>query len=121
MSEKEKIENKILKLSKESTMELKGIAILFVILGHMGYQGVLGVVGVHIFLVVSGYGIYYSFKRNGFENFWNKRILSVYVPYLVWQIPSMIIRRIMNQNITLTDIFATLLGIDFGHLVDQTM
>lgn len=70
---------KSLELFQTDTYALKGIAILFVLLGHMGYLDASGAWGVHIFLIVSGYGLYCSEKKSGIDSFWRKRILAVYL------------------------------------------
>lgn len=73
----------------EFTTSLKGIGILTVIWAHVGKQ--LGVpaiqfiagVGVTLFLICSGYGMEKSFQKNGLKDFWKKRILSVYIPFVI--------------------------------------
>lgn len=55
--------NFYLNISEDGTQVLKGIAIILVILGHLGYLDMPGVGGVHIFLILSGYGIYCSVKK----------------------------------------------------------
>ena len=68
-------------LSKEQTLLLKGIAILMVILGHMSYITWGGAGGVTIFLILSGYGIHESFKKNGLKNYWKKKISTFAAHY----------------------------------------
>lgn len=80
MDERRKIKYN-LEISKEGTQALKGIAILLVIFGHMGFLDIPGAGGVHIFLILSGYGIYCSVNKNGLYQYWKKRIVSVYIPY----------------------------------------
>ena len=70
------------------TTVLKGIAILLVIIQHFtgGWSRVftpLGGIGVSIFLILSGYGINESVKRNGLANFWGKRGVRVCIPYFL--------------------------------------
>lgn len=43
----------------------------------------LGGIGVAVFLIVSGYGINESIKRSGFKNYWVKRIIKVWMPYVL--------------------------------------
>lgn len=67
------------------TTTLKGIAIVIIILSHtMGcFTRVftpLGGIGVAMFLILSGYGLNESFKRNGIGSFWKKRFLRVWIP-----------------------------------------
>lgn len=68
---------------------LKGVAIILIICSHCssGWEwGRLltpwGGIGVAIFLVVSGYGLNESYKRNGLDGFWRKRLSKVYIPYI---------------------------------------
>lgn len=42
-----------------------------------------GGIGVAIFLILSGYGLNESFKRNGIEGFWKKRFSRVWIPYFI--------------------------------------
>lgn len=70
------------------TTSLKGIAIVIIILCHtMGcFTRVftpLGGIGVAMFLILSGYGLNESFKRNGIEGFWVKRFSRVWIPYFI--------------------------------------
>lgn len=76
-------------ISKEKTQILKGLAISMVIIDHLGQVfhiyalNLLGVIGVCIFLFISGYGLSCSYKKNGRSRYFLKRILKVYIPYLV--------------------------------------
>lgn len=76
-------------ISKEDTQILKGLAILMVIVEHLGQVlhitalNPLGPIGVCLFLFVSGYGLSCSYKKNGRNKYFSKRILKVYIPYLV--------------------------------------
>ena len=77
-------------LTLSDTSILKGIAILMVVLGHIG-QAVpglrvftpLGATGVGVFLLCSGYGIEKSFEQNGRDKYWYKRIIKVWLPYAI--------------------------------------
>lgn len=74
-------------LSKNHTTILKGIAIICVVINHVGMQynihitNVLGPIGVAIFLVLSGYGINESFKIKERKNYIKSRIKRVILPY----------------------------------------
>lgn len=76
-------------ISKEDTQFLKGLAILMVIVEHLGQVlhiaalNPLGPIGVCLFLFISGYGLSYSYEKNGRNGYLKKRVLKVYVPYLV--------------------------------------
>ena len=76
-------------ISKEETQLLKGLAIIMVLVEHLGQVlhisalNPLGPVGVCIFLFVSGYGLACSYEKNGRNRYFSKRILKVYVPYII--------------------------------------
>ena len=98
-------ENKITTfLDMEHTNILKGYAIFFVLVGHVGqYAGVNGIeypagVGVSLFLILSGYGITLSVEKHGLSRYWKKRILRVFVPYILAETVYMLIAR-PNRNI----------------------
>lgn len=74
-----------------TTTTLKGVAILIIIIHHVGVNGFfcnyfnpLGGIGVAMFLFLSGYGITESYKKNKLNKFWSKKIFRIIVPYLVW-------------------------------------
>lgn len=76
-------------ISKEDTQILKELAISMVIVQHLGQVfhivalNPLGPIGVCIFLFISGYGLSCSYKKNGRNKYFSKRVLKVYIPYLV--------------------------------------
>ncbi len=63
----------------------KAIAIILVVFGHLGFVPNGGALGVSMFLVISGYGMAKSAEKNGYKlrGYWKKRIISVYIPFLV--------------------------------------
>lgn len=79
-------------LSFSHTNTLRGIAILLVIMQHVG--GELGTrlltpcggIGVAVFLCISGYGLNESYKRNGLRYYWRKKLLRVFVPYFLFEL-----------------------------------
>lgn len=79
---------------KHNTTIYKGVAILLVILCHfMGKFGggivwftPLGGIGVSIFLIVSGYGLSISWLTSRHANWWRKRIIAVFLPYILCQL-----------------------------------
>ena len=89
--------NKIRALSKEHFKYLKGIAIVAVIVAHVGnYSGriwfrPLGGIGVALFLFCSGYGLMTSYYQKGLKGFWRKKLLSVYLPFAFVEIIAAII------------------------------
>lgn len=110
-----------LHINKKHSNIIKGIAILFVILGHMNYIDCAGPWGVHLFLILSGYGIYCSLEINGVKDFWKKRIQAVFLPYLFCTIFFLFIRFILNEKISFIMVIVSLLGLDFDMNVDSTM
>lgn len=80
-------------LTLTDTTILKGIAILMVVVGHIG-QAIpglrvftpLGATGVGVFLVCSGYGIEKSFEKGGRYKYWYKRIVNVWLPYVIMEL-----------------------------------
>lgn len=73
-------------LDIDYTTNLRGIAILFVVLHHVSntYNSnlftPLGGIGVSMFLILSGYGLNESYHRKGLSNFWKSKLLRVIVP-----------------------------------------
>lgn len=70
------------------TDALKGIAIFMIVLCHAfgnstRYLTPLGGIGVAIFLICSGYGLAASYNKNGLINYWRKRIVSIWIPFLI--------------------------------------
>lgn len=68
------------------TTNLRGIAILFVVLHHVSNVfssnlfTPLGGIGVSIFLILSGYGLNESYQRKGLLNFWKSKTIRVILP-----------------------------------------
>lgn len=83
-------------ISLSDTSILKGIAILMVVIGHIG-QAIpglrvftpLGAIGVGVFLLCSGYGIEKSVAQNGPNKYWYKRLLNVWLPYVLVELLSL--------------------------------
>lgn len=116
-----------LTITKALTIELKGIAILMVIIGHVSqifgasFLNYMGAFGVGIFLFISGYGLTLSFKSKGLDNFFKKRIVTVWIPYAI--VTSVLILLAYFQGVTF-DIKTNLLlilGFDYNRSIDPTM
>lgn len=88
-------------LCKNLTNEIKGVAILAIIIHHLCRHTIsntsdliifydLGYVGVGLFLFLSGFGLTSSLIDKGNENFFLKKIFRIYIPFtfmnLVWVI-----------------------------------
>lgn len=86
-------------LDKNVTEACKGFAIFIILLSHsmqlfapeVTFFTPLGGIGVAIFLMLSGYGINESWERRlashkGYDHeFWRKRIITVLIPYVIYQ------------------------------------
>ena len=110
-------------LSVHQTTCLKGVAILIVILHHLSqkYDGLefffyqqIGYLGVAIFLFLSGYGLTESFKRSGLANFLRKRILKVYLPYVLATTTYFIYKLIIEDKLNINVEIQRIVGIDFS-------
>lgn len=83
----------IMELTKDITKELKGIAIILVIIGHLNFIRYVNILpksiyniadwGVAAFLLMSGFGLASSYLKNGLNNYFLKRFSKVYFPYLL--------------------------------------
>lgn len=92
----------------KDTVILKGVAILLVILNHIieshGVHVPFGMMGVAMFLVLSGYGLNESLKRNGKRRYWVKKFRGVYLPYVVLSIAMMLILEGLDYGLIVNDI-----------------
>ena len=77
--------------NRKCTTTLRGLAILIIMIGHVGVSGFncryfnpFGGIGVAMFLFLSGFGLAESFKKNGLDGFWKKKVLRIAIPYLIW-------------------------------------
>lgn len=68
---------------RNHTSAIKGIAILLVLLGHIGFIPHAGAYGVVLFLILSGFGLVQSYLHSGLSNFFSKRLSKVIIPYAV--------------------------------------
>lgn len=115
-------------IDKKLTSQLKGTAIIFVLLGHMTLMNFLnfkpiqdiGSFGADIFLVVSGYGIYKSYLKKGInKNFVIKRISTIYIPFIIAVLFGIFLRIYkQNSKFTLKQIFIFLSGFDINRTLD---
>lgn len=97
-------------MSKEHTTVIKGIAIILVIMNHMGgcfeirYLTPFGGIGVALFLICSGYGLVSSYEKNGLSNYWKKKLQTVYLPYALIQICIWILERNREIKVLIGDL-----------------
>lgn len=75
-----------------------------------------GAGGVSLFLILSGYGIEKS-TANGFDSYWKKRFPKVWIPYVLITIIALIGKGSNDWKNTAL----SLMGLDFGFLIDKTM
>jgi peptidoglycan/LPS O-acetylase OafA/YrhL len=120
-------------INKSITNQLKGIGIIFVILGHLCLLDVIklpsnkfeyaGAWGVTIFLILSGYGLTQSYFKSGINlTFIYKRISKVGLPYIIITLVWILIDRLFFKiNHDAIVIFKSLLGFDFKYSIDPTM
>lgn len=90
-------------LSKPCTDIYRGWAILIIIIGHVsacwnwaGF-GPLGHIGVAMFLLLSGYGLHESYKKSGLKGFWQKKLLRLALPYILFRIIWMMVEGNMSS------------------------
>ena len=71
------------------TNRLRGIAAVIVVISHVsGLTGTrvatpLGGIGVALFLICSGYGMYHSYSQKGLKRFWVGKIKRILLPYWI--------------------------------------
>ncbi len=76
-------------LGRGHTDILKGYAIFCVLFGHVtSYSGIEGLeflsgVSVTLFIMLSGYGVYFSYMKKGLKGFWKNRLLRIFLPYFI--------------------------------------
>lgn len=94
-------------LDKKYTNILKGIAILCVLINHIGQRFNIGIIeplgtfGVCLFLILSGYGIDISVTHKGLKNYISKRFKRVVMPYWIIVIIFSIITKVSFKNFIL--------------------
>lgn len=75
---------------------------------------VIGSSGVDIFLLVSGLGLYYSWrKKPDFDAFFKKRVVRLLVPYFIFAIPAWAIMYALTGRTSVVDYLADLFFISF--------
>ena len=77
-------------LTIRDTNILRGIGIICILCCHIGaWHGVRGLQviaafgGTSLFLICSGYGLSYSFEKNGLNHFWIKKVKRVVIPVFI--------------------------------------
>lgn len=108
-------------MNKENTNVLKAIAILFVLFGHTNFLDSSGAWGVHIFLLLSGYGLERSYQKNGLVDFWKKRFCRVFIPYEAIILIALPIEMLLNKKCGIINVIASVAGFDVGYNIDPSM
>lgn len=109
-------------LSYECTNEIRGIAIILVILGHANLIKEGGAWGVSLFLILSGFGLMLSYLKNGLNNFFIKKIRRVILPYsFVTFLCILADKLLFHKNYGLFKSLIYVLGFGFKSPVDGTM
>ena len=98
-------------MDRNYTTAIKGFSILTVVWAHSGamlsvggIQFVAGI-GVALFLMCSGYGLEISYEKNGLEEFWKKRLLSVCLPFWVVELVGLCVHHLCRMNYRTVVIF----------------
>lgn len=117
-------------LSKNNTNQIKGLMVLTVILHHVAQRMIspslmypfryFGYLAVSVFILLSGYGLTTSQKRNEyfFKTFLSKRFNRVYIPFILINIITVIVyTTLLNEHYTLSNIIAYIVGTT---LIDPT-
>lgn len=114
-------------ISSELSLQLKAFAILLVVFEHIAflyglparYTNIIGTSGVHIFLILSGYGLYKSYRKKGisFKEYWNPKITKVFMPYATITI----LYNLLFTKCEITLLIKNIFCIDFTRSIDGTM
>lgn len=119
--------NDKLTLTSSSSRQLKGVAILLVLIGHLCIQYSIkapflyfaGAEGVALFLILSGYGLTVSYLKKGIsKDFIYKRLTTVMLPYMIVTALWILID---THHYGKRIIILSLLGFDPVRTIDPTM
>lgn len=110
----------LLPLSLADTTALKGIAIIFVLLGHLEILPVAQW-GVGLFLFLSGYGVTVSFQKKGLDYFFARKILKVWLPYVFLFLLELLIDALKGQYYPLSNLLLSFFGLNLSPQVDMSM
>ena len=114
-------------ITKELTTEIKGIAILMVIIGHISsvygesVLNYIGSFGVALFLFISGYGLAMSYNKNGLKDFFKKRFINIFIPYVAITTIWIIVDLIKGVVYPFKTYVLLLIGFDYNRTIDATM
>ena len=122
-------------LSKDETLMIRGIGMLFIIFTHMVKENICtstyffyvsGVVGVGVCFLVSGYGLHMSYKTKDkyLENFFGTKILRLLLPFMAAYSLYFMLKIFRGENVTAIEtlnnlLTVTLPGVTFWYLKIQ--
>lgn len=117
-------------LCRQVTDELRGLAILLVVVGHLGfhtlearqqiYFPVLGQYGVSIFFLLSGFGLTRSYVNRPLllTDFFIRRLSKIMIPYWIATVVIVLIDSIfLDKSYCATDILLTMVGFNSSSIV----
>lgn len=125
--------DRVLEIKRTPSEYIRGIAIVFVVLGHIlgGTFGIidthitsiLGIGGVTIFLLLSGYGLYQSYQKNRLQgrSYWDKKIEKVFLPYAVITVIYYLYLMLRGTAPGYPALLRNILCIDYARTMDGTM
>ncbi|BAY30933.1 hypothetical protein NIES2107_27810 [Nostoc carneum NIES-2107] len=103
-------------LSILQTNQMKGLSMIVIIIHHLSIHSIsnpadllvfrnTGFIGVTLFLILSGFGLCLSLQKKGLKNFFNRRLVRVYIPFLFAMLLEVGLRKLVlhNPNSILTE------------------
>lgn len=107
--------------NKSWSKNIKGFAIVLVLVGHLNIIPRAGAYGVALFLFVSGFGMSESFKVKDGEGFFKDKLINIYLPYLLVQLTTALTFIVSGINFTTEQFLNSVLLRNFGSSLDSTM
>ncbi len=104
-------------LDRDKSECLRGFSILMIMLAHLQYILWEGQAGLFLFLILSGYGLTLSTRKNGLDFYWRKKIKKIWLPYFGVSLLQILIGNAHG----LKAIVFTIIGLDFKLIADRTM
>lgn len=110
----------------EDTKILKGLAIIAIVFTHANAPhfdllgklsfinwNILCAIGLSMFLFLSGYGVFKSYKRSGLNSYWENKIRRVMLPYVVCHVAWLALSVFQNGSIEFeyVDLLTSFIGI----------
>ena len=125
--------NGVLEFRRTPSEYIRGIAIVAVVLGHIlgGTFGIIdthttsifGIGGVTAFLLLSGYGLFQSYLKNGLQGktYWDKKLQKVFTPYAITTVVFYVYMRLFIGAPGFPALLKNILCIDYTRTMDATM